>query len=96
MQGQTEKAWQVISDLHNDPQDPDQEYARGEFYQMKKQAELDRTLDPSWTEMWTKKSYRKRVVSMYKPCPGISHNTRSRKFPELSFSGLEKSLKSLY
>jgi hypothetical protein len=41
MQGRTEEAWQVISDLHADPNDPDQEYARGEFYQMQKQTEMD-------------------------------------------------------
>ena len=30
MQGRTEEAWTVISDLHADPTDPDQEYARGD------------------------------------------------------------------
>lgn len=62
MQGRTEEAWQVISNLHADPNDPDQEYARGEFYQMQKQTEMDRTLNPTWKQMFVKASYRKRVV----------------------------------
>jgi MFS family permease len=62
MQGRAEEAWQVISDLHADPADPDQEYARGEFYQMQKQTEMDRTLNPTWKQMWQKPSYRKRAV----------------------------------
>lgn len=61
MQGRSEEAWKVISDLHADPADPDQSYARGEFYQMQKQTELDRTLNPSWKQMFTKPSYRKRA-----------------------------------
>ena len=62
MKGKTEEAWQVISDLHADPTDPDQEYARGEFYQMQKQTELDRTLNPTWKQMFQKPSYRKRAI----------------------------------
>jgi hypothetical protein len=62
MKGRTEEAWTVISDLHADPKDPDQEYARGEFYQMQKQTEMDRTLNPTWKQMFVKPSYRKRVV----------------------------------
>ena len=62
MQGRSEEAWQVISSLHADPADPDQEYARGEFYQMQKQTEMDRTLNPTWKQMWQKPSYRKRAV----------------------------------
>lgn len=49
-------------DLHRIPNDPDQEYARAEFYQMQKQAQHDRMLEPSWKEMFTKASYRKRVI----------------------------------
>lgn len=62
MKGRTEEAWQVISKLHYDPNDPDQEYSRGEFYQMQKQTELDRTLNPTWKQMFMKPSYRKRVI----------------------------------
>jgi MFS family permease len=63
MQGRNEEAWKVISDLHSDPDDPDQSYARGEFYQMQKQTELDRTLNPSWKQMFMKPSYRKRAMT---------------------------------
>lgn len=62
MKGRTDEAWEVISKLHADPNDPDQEYARGEFYQMQKQTEMDRTLNPTWKQMFAKPSYRKRVV----------------------------------
>jgi MFS family permease len=62
MKGRTEEAWKVVSDLHADPTDPDQENARGEFYQMQKQTEMDRTLNPSWKQMFQKPSYRKRSI----------------------------------
>ena len=62
MAGKEEKAWKVISDLHADPSDPDNDYAKSEFYQMSHQATLDRTLNPSWKQLLTKPSYRKRVV----------------------------------
>ena len=62
MAGKEEKAWKVISDLHADPKDPDNDYAKSEFYQMSHQATLDRTLNPSWKQLLTKPSYRKRVV----------------------------------
>lgn len=62
MAGKEEKAWKVISDLHADPADPDNDYAKSEFYQMSHQAKLDRTLNPSWKQLVTKPSYRKRVV----------------------------------
>jgi sugar porter (SP) family MFS transporter len=62
MKGKTEEAWKIVSSLHSDPSDPDEEFARGEFFQMQKQAEMDRTLNPSWLEMFRKPSYRKRVI----------------------------------
>jgi len=62
MKGRADEAWQVVSDLHADPNDPNQEYARGEFYQMQKQTEMDRTLDSSWKQMFMKPSYRKRAL----------------------------------
>jgi MFS family permease len=62
MKGKTEEAWAVISDLHADKSDPDQEFARSEFYQMQKQTDLDRTLNPSWLQMFKKPSYRKRCI----------------------------------
>jgi len=38
---------------------------RREFYQMQKQAEIDRKLDVSWLEMFTKPSYLKRTALAY-------------------------------
>lgn len=58
--GKTEEAWKVISKLHASTDDPDQEYARSEFYQMRKQAETDVALVSTWWEMFRKPSYRKR------------------------------------
>ncbi|KAK5194793.1 hypothetical protein LTR99_010743 [Exophiala xenobiotica] len=48
MKGQTEKARDIVLKLHRTRGDPDQEFARGEFYQMSKQAQLDRTMEPGW------------------------------------------------
>jgi len=62
MQGRSDEAWKVISDLHADPSDPDSEYARKEFYQIQKQTEIDRTLNPTWKEMFVKPSYRRRSI----------------------------------
>jgi len=48
MKGEVDKAREITFRIHKTPDDPDQEFARGEFYQMQKQVELDRTLDPGW------------------------------------------------
>lgn len=48
MRGRIEEARAVTMKLHAVKNDPDQEFARAEFYQMSKQTEFDRTLDPSW------------------------------------------------
>jgi MFS family permease len=48
MKGNVEKAKEVTFKLHSIKGDPDQEFARGEFYQMSKQAELDRKMEPGW------------------------------------------------
>lgn len=57
-----EEAWKVVSKLHDIPTDPEQVFAREEFFQMTKQAEYDRMLDTSWAALFTKPSYRKRVL----------------------------------
>ena len=57
-----EKAWEVIESLHKDRRDPDDEFARGEFYQMAQQASLDRTITSTWWEMFRRPSYRKRTL----------------------------------
>lgn len=48
LKGRHEKARDVVMDLHFVKGDADQEFARSELYQMQKQAEFDKTLNPSW------------------------------------------------
>ncbi|KAF1981968.1 MFS general substrate transporter [Aulographum hederae CBS 113979] len=62
MKGHAEKAREIVMRIHSIPDDPDQEYPRSEFYQMQKQAEHDKKLEPTWLEMFTKPSYRKRTM----------------------------------
>ncbi|KAK5096994.1 hypothetical protein LTR70_002203 [Exophiala xenobiotica] len=62
MKGRVEEARAITYKLHHMKSDPDDEFARGEFYQMAKQAEVDRKLDPGWLEMFRRPSYRKRVT----------------------------------
>jgi MFS family permease len=59
---QNERAWKVVESLHRSSDDPDSLYARKEFLQMKRQHELDRSFDSSWKIMFTRPSYRKRVL----------------------------------
>ena len=51
MQGRVDEARDIVFKLHKMPDDPDQEFARAEFYQMSKQAEIDRTQSPSWVRI---------------------------------------------
>jgi len=62
MAGRVEEAREITMRLHHVAGDPDQEYARSEFYQMQKQTEFDMTLNPSWKAMFTRPSYRKRTI----------------------------------
>jgi MFS family permease len=62
MKGEVEKARDIVYRLHSIKGDPDQEFARSEFYQMQKQTEWDKTLDPGWIAMFTKKGYRRRTA----------------------------------
>ncbi|KAF2822974.1 MFS general substrate transporter [Ophiobolus disseminans] len=62
MKGRVEEAEAIVMRLHSTAGDPEQEFARGEFYQMVKQTEVDRTLDPGWVAMFTKKGYRRRTA----------------------------------
>jgi len=62
MNNRTDEAWQVISSLHSDGSETGQDFAREEFFQMRKQAELDRTLGSSWLELFRKPSNRKRLM----------------------------------
>ncbi|KAF2029182.1 MFS general substrate transporter [Setomelanomma holmii] len=62
MNGRVEEARGIVMRLHSIKGDPDQEFARAEFYQMMKQTAIDRTLDPGWIAMFTKKGYRRRTA----------------------------------
>ncbi|KAI1629151.1 general substrate transporter [Exophiala viscosa] len=62
MKGRVDEAREVVFRLHAIKGDVDNEFAREEFYQMSKQAELDRTMDPGWLEMFRRPSYRKRTL----------------------------------
>lgn len=60
--GRVDEARDIVMRLHHVKGDSDQEYARGEFYQMQKQTEFDKTLIPTWRQMFSKPSYRKRCM----------------------------------
>jgi hypothetical protein len=62
MKGRVEEAREIVMRLHSVKGDPEYEFARSEFYQMVKQTEVDRTLDPGWVAMFTKKGYRRRTA----------------------------------
>jgi MFS family permease len=62
LKGKPEEAWKIVSTLHYDSADENQEYVREEFFQMRTQLEFDRTLDSSWIHMLRKPSYRKRTL----------------------------------
>lgn len=51
MKGRVEEAKAITLKLHRIKSDPDDEFALSEFYQMSKQAEIDRTLDPGWVSI---------------------------------------------
>lgn len=51
MKEKIDKAEEVTLRLHRVKGDPDNEFARAEFYQMRKQAERDRELDPGWVRV---------------------------------------------
>lgn len=62
LKGRVDEARSIIMDLHRIDSDPTQQLARNEFYQMEKQAEYDRELDPTWRELFMRPSYRRRVI----------------------------------
>jgi hypothetical protein len=50
MNGKVEEARRIVEDIHSVKGDPDQSYARSEFYQMQKQIAVDRTLESGWVK----------------------------------------------
>lgn len=62
MVNRVEDAKKVVRRLHNLANEDEHHFAMAEFYQMQKQIEYDRTVEPSWLKMFTRKSYRKRLI----------------------------------
>lgn len=61
LKDQTDKAWEIVKNLHSTKEDLDHAYARGEFHQMRTQLAIDRKLKAGYLEMFKRPSYRKRV-----------------------------------
>ncbi|KAJ5951526.1 uncharacterized protein N7479_009939 [Penicillium vulpinum] len=62
MKGRTEDARKITLKLHKEADTGATEYAEAQFEQMYLQAEVDRTLNPTWREMFLRPSYRKRAI----------------------------------
>lgn len=56
-----QEAWDIISRLHSDPNDPRNEFAKREYYQMYNQIRFDASLNEGFSAILKKKSYRKRA-----------------------------------
>lgn len=61
MINRVEDARKTVEKLHKSSREEERSFAIAEFYQMQKQAEYDRMLNPSYRQMFTRPSYRKRV-----------------------------------
>ena len=59
--GQTERAWEIVQALHSNPDDPNSEFAKREFYQMRKQIEFDETMPASYLHIFKTPSLRTRA-----------------------------------
>lgn len=59
---QEEEAYRIILRLHSSSADPENEFARREFFQIKKQIRLDAQFDTSYWGLFKKSSMRKRLV----------------------------------
>jgi sugar porter (SP) family MFS transporter len=60
--GKEEHARRIVKDLHRRSNHDHGDYAEMEFLEMKKQIEMDRSLDSSWKILATRPSYRKRAL----------------------------------
>lgn len=56
------EAKKVVRTLYNLDKEDEQSAAMAELYQMQRQIEYDRGLDPSWLHMFRRPSYRKRII----------------------------------
>jgi len=60
--GRTDQAWMIINRMHSNVNDPTDEFAKREFYQMRKQIELDVTFETSYLGIFKQPSLRKRAI----------------------------------
>ncbi|OQU97883.1 hypothetical protein CLAIMM_03754 [Cladophialophora immunda] len=58
----TEEAWQVVQELHSTKDDPEKEFAKREFYQMRRQIEFDSRLPSSYLDILKRPSLRRRAL----------------------------------
>jgi sugar porter (SP) family MFS transporter len=68
MQGRHEEAQAILNRLHSNAKDPENSYARAEFYQIEKQVQIDSKLNTSWVHIFKKPSYRKRAFLAMGTC----------------------------
>ncbi|KAJ9615767.1 hypothetical protein H2200_001844 [Cladophialophora chaetospira] len=62
LQGRNEEAEAVLMKLHANSDDPNNDAAKAEFYQISKQIAIDKTLGNTWMHIIKKPSYRKRAL----------------------------------
>ncbi|KAH8802545.1 general substrate transporter [Xylogone sp. PMI_703] len=58
-----DEAWTVLRRMHSSPDDPSEEFIKREFYQMRKQIELDITFSSTYWDIFKKPSLRKRAFT---------------------------------
>ncbi|KAF2467020.1 MFS transporter [Lindgomyces ingoldianus] len=99
MKDRIDEARIILDRLHSDPNDPDNEYARSEFYQIRKQIAIDKLLDSSWVGMFKKPSYRKRALlavgtTFFIQCSGVLviNNYGPTLYKNLGFSPVKQLL----
>lgn len=57
-----DEALKIVTELHSDSNDPDNEFAYREYMQIRQQYDIDKQNEVSWKEMLVKPSYRKRII----------------------------------
>lgn len=99
MNDRIDEAKLILDKLHSDPSDPDNKYARSEFYQIQKQIAIDKTLGSSWVHMFRKPSYRKRALlamgtTFFIQCSGVLviNNYGPTLYKNLGFSPVKQLL----
>lgn len=68
MKGREAEAEKILIRLHSSSSDPDHTVASAEFYQIRKQIEIDCTLGSTWMHIIRKPSYRKRAFLAIGTC----------------------------